>query len=192
MDARRLGMGPVLTRVFLKTAAPGYLAGTDWDLLTGDWLERALKDTAEPRKGVRGPLAPIRPGHAPAVSASPGIGSACELADYLDQHGRRARRGLVPPASFWAAASSYADPADLGSLGEAAEGRGLYRDAADLYKQASGHGDAAAAARLVVLLRTLHPSDRRPARWAAAHASLDNLRAVGALLFALRTGWTAA
>src|SRR5438094_6944772 len=41
-------------------------------------------------------------------------------------------------------AANYADPADLGTLDEAAEDRGLYRDAARLYKQASAHGSAGA------------------------------------------------
>jgi hypothetical protein len=180
MDARRLGMGPVLPRSFLEMAAPGYLTGADRDLLAGDWLERALKDTAKSRKGVRGPLAPILPGHAPGVSAGPD--PARELADYLDQHGRRARRGLMPPASFWAAAASCADPADLGILAAAAYGRGLYRDAARLNKQACRHGDPVAAARLVNLLWSQHPGDRRPARWAAAHARLDDPRSATQLL----------
>ena len=186
MDARRLGMGPALPRAFLETAAPGYLTGTDWDLLPGNWLERALGYTKAPCKGVRGPLAPVRPRPAPGVLVSPGDGSAWQLADYLDQHGRRARRGLIPPASFWAAAASCADPPDLRVLGHAAEGRGLSRDAAYLYRQASAHGDARAGARLVRLLHALHPGDQRPADWATAHASLDDPLPVALLLDALR------
>jgi glycine cleavage system regulatory protein/spore maturation protein SpmB len=186
MDAGRLGMRAALPRAFLETAAPGYLTDADWDLLPGDWLEQALDYTAQPCKGVRGPLAPIRPRPAPGAPATPGDGPACQLADYLDQHGRRTRREEIPPASFWAAAASYADPADLNGLGRAAERRGLSRDAARLYKQASAHGDPRAGARLVRLLQTVHPGDQRPADWAAAHASLDNPDAVASLLDTLR------
>jgi hypothetical protein len=186
MDARRLGMGPDLPRAFLEAAAPGYLTDTDWDLLPGNWLERALAYTAKPSKGVRGPLTPIRPRPSPGVPASPGDGQAWQLADYLDQHGRRARRELTPPASFWAAAASYADPADLGTLGRAVEDRGLYRAAARLYKQASAHGNPMAGAKLVRLLHTLHPGDQRPADWATSHARLDDSYGVAELLRELR------
>jgi hypothetical protein len=182
MDARRLGMRGALPRAFLKTAAPGYLTGTDGDLLPGDWLEQALGYTAAPCKGVRGPLTLIRPRLTPGSPVSHALGSPYELADYLDQQGRRARHELIPPASFWAAAASCADPADLGILAAAAYDRGLYRDAALLNKQASEHGDPVAAARLVNLLHSQHPGDRRPARWAVAHARLDNPRGVTQLL----------
>ncbi len=186
MDAARLGMRGALPRAFLEEAAPGYLTDTDWNLLDDEWLEQALTDTAKPSKGVRGPLAPIRPRPAPGVPASPGSGTAWQLADYLDQQGRRTRRELFPPASFWAAATSYANPVDLTTLAEAAKDRGLYRDAARLYKQASAHGRAVAGADLVNLLHTLHPNDQRPADWAAAHASLDDPAGVAWLLAALQ------
>jgi hypothetical protein len=61
MDARRLGMGVGLPQAFLEAAAPGYLTGTEWDALDEDWLEQALADTAQPCKGVSGPLTRIRP-----------------------------------------------------------------------------------------------------------------------------------
>ena len=111
MDAARLGMSPALSRAFLEAAAPGYLTDTDWDLLPGDWLEQALDYTAKPCKGVRGPLAPIRPRPVSGALPSPGDGPAWQLADYLDQQGRRARREEIPPASFWTAAASCAGPA---------------------------------------------------------------------------------
>jgi len=186
MDAARLGMRPALHRAFLETAAAGYLTDTDWYLLPGNWLESALDYTAKPAKGVRGPLTPDRPRPAPGAPPSAGDQPAWQLADYLDQHGRRARRELIPPASFWAAAASYADPADLSSLGQAAGGRGLYRDAARLDKQASAHGNPIAGARLVHLQHTLYPGDRHPADWAATHVSSGDPGDVNRLLDALR------
>lgn len=73
-------------------------------------------------------------------SSSRSTGPVYRLADYLDQYGRRTRRDHIPRAAFWAAAASCADPGDLGTLGDAAYRRGLYRDAAHLHKQASVHG----------------------------------------------------
>jgi hypothetical protein len=183
MDAARLGMRAALPRAFLEAAAPGYLTDSEWHLLPGDWLEQALDYTAKPAKGVRGPLARIRP--RPGCPASAGAGSAWLLADYLDQHGRRGRRELIPPASFWTAAGNYAAPADMDRLGAAAEDRGLSSDAARLYKRASAHGDTLAGSGLVRLLRSLHPGDQRPAAWAAAHASLDDPDLVAMLLVTL-------
>ena len=187
MDAARLGMGPALPRAFLEAAAPGYLTGTDWDLLPSDWLAQALGYTVKPCKGVRGPLVPIRPRPVPGASASSGGGPAWQLADYLEQQGRRARREEIPPAFFWAAAASCAGSPELTVLAVAAEERGLLRDAACLYKQAHAHGHPNAGVRLVHLLQTLHPGDTRPADWAAVHASLDDPAAVAQLMGALRS-----
>ena len=73
MDARRLGTGIALPQAFLEAAAPGYLTDDEWDALGEDWLEQALAYTAEPAKGVRGPLTRIRP--RPARSGATGSGS---------------------------------------------------------------------------------------------------------------------
>ena len=72
MDARRLGMGVALPLAFLEAAAPGYLTDTDWDGLGEDWLEQALAYTAAPCKGIRGPLARIRPRPSAAPAQPPG------------------------------------------------------------------------------------------------------------------------
>jgi hypothetical protein len=183
MDARRLGMRPALPLAFLAAAVRGYLTDTDWDQLDDDWLEQALASTAQPSKGVRGPVTRIRPRF--GRSASDGDSPEYQLADYLDQAGRSARHDQIPPATFWAAAS-YADPGDLGALGRAAYDRGLYRDAAQLYKHAIAHGDASVAPQLVRHMHRMRPTDRRPARWAAAHAALDDPGAVAGLLIALK------
>ena len=187
MDARRLGMGIALPMAFLEAAAPGYLTDTEWDGLGEDWLEQALAYTAAPCKGVGGPLA--RTQTRPLRTVVPFAGSACRLADYLDQHGRRGRR-YVPPSDFWAAAARFADPGDLSALADAAEAGGLLRDAARLRKRAIAHGDTSAAATFVERWHSLHlhPSDESPAWWVAGHAALDDAGAVGSLLEALRKG----
>jgi uncharacterized protein YidB (DUF937 family) len=185
MDARRLGMGVALPLAFLEAAAPGYLDDADWDVLPEDWLEQALAYTAAPAKGTRGPLTRIRPrtvgGTAPIPSP------AYRLADYLEQHGRQGRRQYIPPASFWTAAARFAAIGDLPALANAAERRGLFRDAARLRKHASAQGDASEAAALVQHWHSLHPrtADPKPAQWVASRVALDSPGSVAELLDAL-------
>jgi hypothetical protein len=186
MDARRLGMGAALPLAFLQAATPGYLTDANWDGLGDDWLEQALAYTAAPCNGIRGPLTRIRP--RTTGSAGPATGPAYRLADYLDQHGRRARRLHIPAADFWDLAARFADPRDLRALARSAEDRGLLRHAAFLRKHATSHGNAREAASLVRDCYHLRPgmADPNPAQWAAAHAALDNPADVAGLLAALR------
>ena len=194
MDARRLGTGPDLPQAFLEAAAPGYLTGDQWDALDEDWLEQALADTAVPCKGARGPVTRIRPrparhaarngGDQPAGTAA-AAGPLYRLADYLDQHGRAHRASQIPPAEFWSAATAHAAPADQAALGAAAHARGLYRDAAQLHKNAATSGNPDAVGYLSILPACLRP-DPRPVYWAAAHAALDDLDVVASLLNRLR------
>jgi uncharacterized protein YidB (DUF937 family) len=201
MDGRRLGLGIGLPQAFLEAAAPGYLTSTDWDALDEDWLEQALAYTAVPCKGVRGPLTRIR-SH-PARSRAPGRGRRdsgeqlaggpaglagmplYRLADYLEQHGRTHRKGRFPPADFWAAAAGHAFPGDQAALGDAANARGLYRDATQLHKDAAAAGNVRAVFYLSNLPDSL-PPDVRPVCWAAAHLSIGDPGDVARLLDSLR------
>jgi uncharacterized protein YidB (DUF937 family) len=193
MDARRLGMGARLPQAFLEAAAPGYLTGVEWDALGEDWLEQALAYTAIPCKGACGPLTRIRPRPARPAARTRGdqpVGTAAaaeplyRLADYLDQHGRAHRASQIPPAEFWSAAV-HAAPGDQAALGDAAHARGLYRDAAQLHKNAAASGAPRAVGYLSNAPAGLR-ADPRPARWAAAHASFDHPDAVARLLDSLR------
>jgi TIR domain len=203
MDARRLGMRVGLPHAFLKAAALGYLTDLEWDQLAEeeDWLEQALAYTAKPCKGVSGPLTRIRP--RPARSRATGLGSRngggqraddradaqrgplYRLADYLDQHGRYHRKSQSPPAGFWAAAAGHAFPGDQVTLGDAAHARGLYRDAAQLHKNAAERGNLHAVFYLSNAPHYLR-ADVRPANWAIAHVPLDDPAAVADLLDTLR------
>ncbi|MCX4799894.1 hypothetical protein OG497_39320 [Streptomyces sp. NBC_01242] len=200
MDARRLGAGPRIPLAWLAQAAPGYLTEAEWNQSGDDWLERALDHVTKPCNGIPGLLTPLKTdtprnrrtsaaqsyatGHAPRSQATQS--PQYQLADYLDQHGRRRRAEKIPPIDFWSAASTHAHPADLAALGRAAWARGLYRDSTQLHKHATTHGDSSAASTLVYHLHTLHPADHRPAAWAAAHVALDNPYAVIRLLVELR------
>ena len=192
--------GSRLPQAFLEAAAPGYLTDTEWDALGEDWLEQALAYVAVPCKGVRGPLTRIRPRPARSRAADPGSRDSAELAgaqvgvagmpvyrlaDYLDQHGRQHRKGQFPPADFWAAAAGHAFPHDQAALGDAAHDRGLYRDAAQLHKNAAARGNYHAVFYLSSPPRYFRADDRPP-RWAAAHVALDDPEAVARLLGSLR------
>ena len=185
MDARRLGTRRALPHAFLEAAAPGYLTGSDWDALPENWLEQAFLYTAAPCQGVRGPLTRIRPRLPYADDPDFCTGPTYLLADYLDQHGRSARRNQIPPAAFWDAVARHAHPGDMAVLGVAAFDRSLYRYAAQLYKHAIAHSKIPAASPLVELLHRLHPGDLRPASWCAEHVALSNPDAVSDLLHAL-------
>ncbi|WP_433474935.1 hypothetical protein ACQPZP_40705 [Spirillospora sp. CA-142024] len=183
MDARRLGHRNALPLAFLEAAAPAYLTDTQWDQLGEDWLEQALAYTGLSCKGARGPVTRVRPD--PNRTSASDTGPVYRLADYLDQHGRRHRADQIPPPGFWAAAA-HAHPGDHAVLGNAAQARGLYRAAAQLHKNATSRGDTHAAAALITTLHTLHPTDHRPAHFAAIHAALDNPRDVAKLLKVLQ------
>lgn len=201
MDARRLDMGAGLPQAFLEAAAPGYLTDDEWDALGEDWLEQALAYTAVPCKGVRGPLTRIRPRLPRSRVPGPGSRDSDEqlaggqasisgvplyrLADYLDQQGRSARRDKMPPVDFWAAAAECALPGDQAALGDAAHARGLYRDAAQLHKNAAARGNLRAVFYLSEPPDCLR-ADVRPVRWATAHVPLDNPYTVAGLLDRLR------
>jgi hypothetical protein len=195
MDARRLGIGIGLPQALLEAAAPGYLTDTEWDLLAEDWLEQALAYAAVSCKGARGPLTRIRPRPARSATRSSGdqadsmavaAGPPYRLADYLDQHGRAQRASQTPPAEFWSAAV-HAAPADQAALGAAADARGLYRDAAQLCKNAAASGNARAVLYLSAPPACLS-TDPRPVHWAVAHAALDDPHNVADLLDYLRAG----
>ncbi|MER5584635.1 hypothetical protein ABT090_23745 [Streptomyces asoensis] len=164
MDARRLGVGLHLPQELLLGAAPGYLTDDEQDELDDAWETAALADLA---RRIRGRLAALRP----VPKRDPQEAPKLRLADYLEQHGRTARRHLCPPASFWAAADGcLTDPVELAALGEAAWDRGLYRESARLHRRATDMGDPTSATALVRNLHTLFPADPDLARHAAGHA----------------------
>ncbi|POX43933.1 hypothetical protein C3489_37340 [Streptomyces sp. Ru71] len=186
MDARRFRAGPDLPLDWLTEAAPGYLTNTQRKTTGTDWEEQALAYVTQECNGIPGILTLVPPtmpsnerNRRPAPSRAPGALARqaqrphYQLADYLDQYGRRHRADQIPPITFWTAAAHHAHPADLTALGNAAWNRGLYQDACQLLKNATAHGNAHAATTLVDHFHTLHPTDTRPAQWAIAHVTLD-------------------
>jgi hypothetical protein len=141
-----------------------------------DCIVGPLADAAQSAKGVRGPLTRIR---------VRGEDISYRLADYLEQHARRERLAVIPPAGFWRACEVLTDPGELRVLGEAAESRGLLRHASSLYKRAAVLGDAEAIVQLIEQLQALKPGADRPAWRLAETVPLDNPGALARLLWRL-------
>ncbi len=107
------------------------------------------------------------------------ITAVCFAADAIIVCGRRAivREPDVGRGS---------NPADLIRLAMAARSRGLYRHAAQLFKNGVAQADAHAGANLINLLHDLHPADHEPAQWVVTHVALDAPYDVDYLLEGLR------
>ncbi|MFD8101086.1 hypothetical protein ACFV24_16220, partial [Nocardia fluminea] len=189
MDAVRLGHPNVLPFTLLRDIGAEYIDDITWDSLDEDtWFQAALDEIRQESKGARGPVTPIKERPSAAHTARRRARRASgdsgppvyQLADYLDQHGRRTRAQLTPPLGFWDAVAAHADPDHQNTLGDAAWDRGLYREAAQLWKNAIGHGHA--ALKLVTRLSTLFPGDYDHADWVAAHVPLDDLHKMGWLI----------
>ncbi|MGW6910693.1 transcriptional regulator [Streptomyces sp. NPDC054940] len=151
MDARRLGAGLHLPGVFLEEAAPDYLTNDEFDDLADNWMEKALADATQ---SVHGNLAPLRrvrhrkDRHRTGVIASAGQAPVYRLADYLEQHGRRERRLLCPPESFWQAVHERLTPDEQTDIGHAAFTRHRLHWSMRLFEQAAQAGGARALTRL--------------------------------------------
>jgi tetratricopeptide (TPR) repeat protein len=187
MDARRLGVGLYLPQAFLIDAAADYLTETDYDQLTEDWAEQAFAELAELVHGKQAPLRNTtpRPRRRPPMPSPPAdipppatAGPMFRLADYLEQHGRTARRPLCPPASFWHAALTHlTHPDALNNLAQAAQARHRLQWAHHLRHRAADHGSGDALFRLALLRE--EAGDREGAehlaRRAADHGDSDAL-----------------
>ena len=169
MDATRLGHASPLPAALLQEAAVGYLTGPQRTKDIASWRDTALAWATEELNGAVRALQPVPPPSGTGVAGY-------QVADYLDQHGRRTRQDQLGPASLWDALTAHATSAsDLTRLGQAARDRGLYRHAAALWTTAVTLGSTDAAGALITHLRQVSPGDTtRAAQWAASHASLDD------------------
>ncbi|MEU3640964.1 hypothetical protein AB0H23_32665 [Streptomyces albogriseolus] len=186
MDARRMGAGPHLPLNWLEEAALGYLDDTEYRTRGRDWLAKALAYVTEPYNDVPGILTEVsteapRNQRGRRRTDTP-TGVHYLLADYLDQHARLERAGIIPPIDFWTAAVQHAHPTDWTALSDAAWNRGLYRDATQLWKGATAYGTPRSTDVILWGLRKVHPTDRRPTHWIAAHTALDDPHEVTRLL----------
>ena len=180
MDAARLGHASPLPAALVQEAAVGYLTSPQRTKDIASWRDTALAWATEELKGAVRALQPVPP---PSGTGVVGY----QVADYLDQHGRRTRPDKLGPPSLWDALTARtASASDLNRLGQAARDRGLYRHAAALWTTAATLGSTNAARQLITHLRQVSPVDTtRAAQWAVGHVSLDDPWAVAWLLEAL-------
>ena len=95
------------------------------------WRDTVLDWAATELNGAVRALQPVPP---PSGTGVVGY----QVADYLDQYGRRTRQDRLGPPSLWDALVAHAaNASDLTGLGYAARGRGLYRHAAALWTTAA-------------------------------------------------------
>lgn len=137
IDARRFSFSGELTESLLKEASSGYLSDYEWNRLQDDWFEAALEYARLSRLGVNGPLTRRRPrtAHSPADAGY-------QLADYLEEYGRRSRMYAMPPETFWRAiATNESSPGALMDLAYEVNYRGRFRLAASIYLMAANAGD---------------------------------------------------
>jgi len=181
IDATRFGHAIPLPATLLQEAAVGYLTEPQRtkDIVT--WRDTALAWAQEELKGAVRALQPF-----PHAAGTGVVGY--QVADYLDQYGRRTRQDQLGPASLWdALIANAATASDLTRLGIAARARGLYRHAAALWTKAASLGSADAARHLIEHLGNVIPdSVTRAAHWAAARVNLDDPLPVANLILALR------
>ncbi|MEU6745147.1 hypothetical protein ABZ914_02850, partial [Spirillospora sp. NPDC046719] len=182
IDAIRMGCRPPLPQPLLQQAVVGYLAPQHRALTQEQWSARLAEGWKYATRELKGAVQALRP-----VPPGDDIGVAgYQLADYLDQHGRLTRIDQIPPHSLWIATAAHAHPADQATLANVAWDRGLYRDATQLHKNATTHGNPSAAHALVDHLHALHPADHRPAAYATVHVALAAPGAVANLLLMLQ------
>jgi len=181
MDATRFGHASPLPAALLQEAAVGYLTGPQRTASIESWRDDALTYATAKLNGAVRALQPVPPPSGTGVAGY-------QVADYLDQHGRRTRQDQLGPASLWDALTAHAaSVGDLTRLGSAARDRGLYRHAAALWTTAASLGSADAADQLITYRRWVSPGDTtRAAHWAAGQVSLDDPGAVTRLLRELR------
>lgn len=138
MDARRLGHGIDLPRVFLEAAALAYLTALQRDLAPRQWFRQAVEYLSAPCRGVRGPLAPV-PGFAMTDAQEP---NHFRLSDFIELHARRHRSMVCPAGEFWSAAARLSAAAkDKAALSRAALARGRTTDAESLALAAAAEGE---------------------------------------------------
>ena len=181
MDATRLGHASPLPVALLRDAAVGYLTGPQRTSSIESWCDTALAWATAELNGAVQALQPIPP------AAGTGV-VGYQIADYLDQHGRRTRQDQLGPPSLWDALGGHATTAsDLIRLAQAARDRGLYRHAAAFWTTAATLGNTDAARQLVAHLRRVSPGDAaRAAQWAINQVNVDDPGDATFRLWALR------
>ncbi|GAB3973421.1 hypothetical protein GCM10029978_052740 [Actinoallomurus acanthiterrae] len=145
VDARRLGHFAPLPAELLRALSASSLTGPQLAAASADWFDNALAYACET---VRGEVSLLTP-----TSRVEGRIEGYLLADFIDQHGRNARRCAPVTDGAWQALAAYAtDPDDLERMGTSALARARYVQALALWRAALERGAVSAIAPLHRLL----------------------------------------
>ncbi|MEV6196186.1 hypothetical protein AB0M19_27755 [Streptomyces sp. NPDC051920] len=140
MDLCRLGIVRTLPLQLLRETADTLLGQAERSTLDGDWFDRAVTELLQPRRGLPGPLSLY-----PPTSYGPADHTDCyTLAEPLQRLGETSRVFHVPSAAWWEAAARTAEMPRSLLLGDAAQVRGRFRHADQLYRRAADSGTALA------------------------------------------------
>lgn len=142
-DARRLEQEEYVPEAVLVAAAPGYLDARERRRLTREphWAAKAVASLTWLGRGDMSPLHP---------SAD---NTAHRLEDYLEQHLRRERHRVPPPASFWDACLLHSRVPQLERLAGLAHRRLLYSHVIGFCRRALAAGDVNVLDRWAAVLR---------------------------------------
>ncbi|MFF9066545.1 hypothetical protein ACF09E_14445 [Streptomyces sp. NPDC014891] len=186
VEARRLGHAGAVPALLLREAATRFMDPTARAAAGKEWFPAAISALTTT---TGGPVPLIAERYATDV----GDPDSYRPDDYLEQHIRRIRAHLVPPAAFWSDAVSARTADDLYALAAAAEQRRRYACAAELYEKAVERGHGRARASLAVLLETTdgrtaaeEKAAADPVAWAALAVSRESDGDVGAAFDAYR------
>jgi TPR repeat protein len=169
VDARRLGFQSPLPPALLEHSSADYLETVKHSSLPADWFDIGLAAACRPVDGI----SPLTPSHR-GWHHSAGNG-ALELHDYLEHHGRMARRGAPVPAALWDALLIHAaNPDDQLRIARNAHVRLLYYYAEPLYRRAHGAGYPGADVYLADLLTQRGSPDEAEYFYRQAAAQGDN------------------
>jgi hypothetical protein len=169
LDARRIGAAAPLTRALLEAAAPGYLTPAQVAAAPQDWADKAVAFATTRLHGSAAPLTPVPGGM--------GCVAGYDVADYLHQYARRARRTVPLSDTAWQALVAHHHPDDTARLADSAERRGRDAYAETLYQKAADAGDSRAAAQLAELLIEQGRVDEAIILWRARADTGDSFAA---------------
>lgn len=173
VDARRMGVASPLTEAALKTGLVGYLTIRQIADAPSNWWRDALNYATEVQHGATSALVPVGDGTMSTV-----VGYETE--DFLLQHGRRTRREVCPPTSFWEALTeNISDLGDMQRLAYSATVRWRFRHSEPLYRRLAANGDHRAAIRVAELL---HAQNRTAEAMQVLEEHVDDAPAKALLL----------
>ena len=185
LDIRRLGHQSPLSSQFLATAADGYIGDRERPD-PQSWISTLAALADGERTDAHGSTTAVRTLTALIAHRARGqIDPYYEPNDFLDQHTRKLRQACLGPEALWDALVTWTvDPRDLYRLGDAAERRGLYKHAAQLWLRATACGDASSAVRLTWLVARTGDSQmlRDATSWIAGRANLADPSVGGQIL----------